>query len=257
VLKKKYQQLKKWFEDYTEGFFMQNKKDQDNIVLKIDHSQRVVAIMDEITDKIGLDEDQKYLALITALFHDIGRFKQYKEYQTFSDYKSEDHGQLGVEVIKENRLIEELGEEDKNIIYKSVKYHNKAELEADNFNNAEEIYYTELIRDADKIDIFNIFVERYKNEGQEDFIIKLSEDPEISDEIYHKVLNKEAVNYDKLRTLNELKLMQLSWIYDINFKESLAIIKERKYIESIYNSFDNNKKAENIYNQIKEYIESF
>jgi len=34
-------------------------------------------------------------------------------------------------------------------------------------------------------------------------------------------------------------------------------IRERKYIESIYNSFDNNKKAENIYNQIKEYIESF
>ena len=45
------------------------------------------------------------LAEIMALFHDIGRFEQYKQYRTFSDYRSEDHAALGVKVIKANRIL--------------------------------------------------------------------------------------------------------------------------------------------------------
>lgn len=253
-MKNKYRELKKWFDSYTKIFAMKNKEDQKNINLKINHSRRVTKDMEEIIKDFKMTEEEKYLARIIALYHDIGRFKQYKEYQTFSDYKSEDHGSLGVEVIKENKLIDDIDQDYQNIIYKAIEHHNKAKIDKDHFDNEKEIFFAELIRDADKLDIFNIFVNRYKKGGQENFIIKLSTEPKISDEVYNKVLKKEAINYDKLETLNDLKMMQLTWIYDINFEETIEIIKEREYIEVIYNSIRESKKAEQVYKEIKSYI---
>ncbi|MFN2340538.1 MAG: HD domain-containing protein [Halanaerobium sp.] len=257
MLKEKFKKLKEYFDSYTAEFEMENKKDQKNIQLKIDHSQRVTADMEAIISTMSLTETEKNLAKIIALYHDIGRFKQYKDYQTFSDYKSEDHGQLGVKVINQNKLIDDLSKNQQSIIFKAIENHNKADLKEKHFNNEEEIFFAKLIRDADKMDIFNIFVERYKRKSQKDYIIKLSTEPEISDQIYNKVLNQESINYDKLETINDLKIMQLGWIYDINFKETLAIIKEREYIETIYNSMDQSQKAERIYQQVKEYLETY
>ena len=249
-----YQKLKDWFESYTSKFDLETEKDQKNIQLKIDHSKRVTADMEEITAGMALSREQKYLAKIIALFHDIGRFKQYKKYRTFSDYKSEDHGELGVQVLKENMLLEDLSQDQQNTIFKAIKEHNKADLSQEKFDNQQEILFARLIRDADKLDIFNIFVERYKTKSQEDYVIKLSTEPEINDHIYNKVLKKESINYDKLQTINDLKAMQLGWIYDINFKETIEIIKKREYIEVIYNSMEQNERAEEIYQQVRESI---
>jgi putative nucleotidyltransferase with HDIG domain len=253
-MQNKYQELKKFFDSYTAEFNLAKEKDQKNIQLKIDHSKRVTKDMEEIIDGMSLTTEEKFLAKIIALYHDIGRFKQYKQYKTFSDYKSEDHGQLGVEVINENNLINDLTENQQNIIFKAINEHNKADLSQEIFGNEQELLFARLIRDADKIDILNIFVERYKTKSQKDYIIQLSTEPEIDEEIYSKTLKKESVNYNKLKTINDLKIMQLGWIYDINFKESLEIIKERKYIEVIYNSMEQSKKADQIYQQLKEYI---
>ncbi len=254
-MKVKFQQLKKFFDSYTAEFDLEKEKDQKNIQLKIDHSKRVTKDMEEIITGMALSREEKYLAKIIALYHDIGRFKQYRQYKTFSDYKSEDHGQLGVEVIKENKLLDDLSENKQNIIFKAIEQHNKADLSQEIFNNEQEVFFARLIRDADKLDIFNIFVERYKTRSQKDYVIKLSTEPEINDKIYNRVLRKESINYDKLETINDLKAMQLGWIYDINFKETIEIIKTREYIEIIYNSMDQNERAEELYQAVKEYIE--
>lgn len=247
----KYQNLKIWFKDYTNQFKLKKEKDQKNIDLKIKHSWRVTTDMWEIISSMKLQKEDKYLAQIIALYHDIGRFKQYQKHRTFSDYDSEDHGDLGAEVIKENNLIADLSLKKQDIIYKAVREHNKAELKKENFKNKEELFFARLIRDADKLDIFNIFVERYKKKSQKDYIIKLLDEPKISDDIYNKALKGEAINYDQLQTINDLKIMQLAWIYDINFKETKNIIKKRKYLEFIYNSMDKNQKIEKLYKIIK------
>lgn len=253
-MKELYQQTERYFDSYTEQFNLETEKDQKNIQLKIDHSKRVVANMEEIISGMAVTEAEKNLARIIALLHDIGRFKQYKKYKTFSDYKSEDHGELGVEVIKESSLTDNLAESKQNIIFKAVEQHNKADLSPEIFDNQQELFFARLIRDADKLDIFNIFVERYKNRSQKDYVIKLSTDPDIKDEIYQKVLNRESINYDKLETINDLKVMQLGWIYDINFKETIEIIKKRGYLEVIYDSMDQNEKGEEIYQRVREYV---
>ena len=253
-MRDKFLELKKFFDLYTKKFDLEKEKDQKNIQLKIDHSKRVVKNIEEITGEMSLSKEEKYTAKIIALFHDIGRFKQYREYKTFSDYKSEDHSRLALELIKKNKLLDDLSQDKQSIIFKAIEQHNKADLDLNLLNNEREIFFARLIRDADKLDIFNIFVERYKTKSQKDYIIKLSKKAEINEEIYNKVLKKESINYDKLETIADLKAMQLGWIFDINFKETIEIIKKREYIEIIYNSMDQNERAEDIYQQIKAHL---
>ena len=47
-----------------------------------------------------------YTARAAALLHDAGRFQQYAEYKTFSDALSEDHAELGVKVIQNSGLLD-------------------------------------------------------------------------------------------------------------------------------------------------------
>ena len=249
-MKDKYNELKEWFNNYVSKFKMQNKEDQDNIELKINHSKRVTNEMENIIEAFELSEEQRYMAKIIALFHDIGRFRQYEKHQTFSDYKSEDHGDLGVSVMKDNDLLEDINEDNKNQIYKAIYLHNKPQLPEDDDN----LFYAKLIRDADKLDIWNIYMNKYEMENENNYIINLSHKAEISDDVYNKLLNKELIKYSILKTVNDLKLMQMAWIYDINFKSTFEIISERSYIDTIYNSMKENKKAEKIYSEIKNYM---
>ncbi|MGM0438385.1 MAG: HD domain-containing protein [Bacillota bacterium] len=250
-MKRKYLSLRDFFISYVNQFEMDDSEDQENIDLKIRHSYRVCEEMENIIEDFELSGDEFYLAKIIALFHDIGRFKQYKEYKTFSDYKSEDHGELGVQVLEENGLMADFSPEHQKIVISAIRLHNNPELPDDN-----ELFFAKLIRDADKLDIFNLFKEKYEKENEETELIKLDHRPEISDHIYEKLKNKKLIKYDNLETVNDLKLMQMTWIYDINFSKTLEIIKERKYIETIYNSMPDNKRAKEIYEMVTNEFEN-
>jgi hypothetical protein len=41
------------------------------------------------------------------------------------------------------------------------------------------------------------------------------------------------VNLADVRTLNDFKLLQISWVYDLNFTESFRMIEERNYLEKL------------------------
>ena len=249
-MRRKYLSLRDFFISYVNQFKMDATEEQENIDLKIRHSFRVCEEMEKIIKDFDLGEDEYYLAKIIALFHDIGRFKQYKEYKTFSDYKSEDHGELGVQVLEENGLMADFSPEHQKKVISAIRLHNKPKLPNDN------LFFAKLIRDADKLDIFNLFKEKYENKNEETQLIKLDYRPEISDHIYEKLKNKELIKYSNLETVNDLKLMQMTWIYDINFSKTLEIIKEREYIETIYNSMPDNNKAKEIYEMVSKEIKN-
>ncbi|MDY4202973.1 MAG: HD domain-containing protein [Schaedlerella sp.] len=58
-------------------------RNDGRIELKIVHTLAVADIMDRLTESLHLPEHLKSLAHICAMFHDIGRFEQVKQYGTF------------------------------------------------------------------------------------------------------------------------------------------------------------------------------
>ncbi|MDP8209310.1 MAG: HD domain-containing protein [Candidatus Stygibacter australis] len=249
-----YKNLRNWFDEYTSDYA--EGTDRHNIILKIEHTQRVVSDINEIGIELGLTRTRLDLAKIIGLLHDIGRFEQYRRYGTFSDTKSIDHAELGVEIIIEKEILQDLPQGIREIVLNSIKYHNKLTIPE---NESEElIFYSKLLRDADKLDIFKVVTDYYKirylgrNETLE---LDLPETGDVSRIVYESVKQRQPVDFKMIKNLNDFKLLQAGWVFEVNFIPTIRLFKERGYLSMIEDSLPSDEGLGEIFQMIRVYIE--
>lgn len=243
--------LKDWFINYVKTFKYNDSEVQQNIDLKEKHTMRVCNEIINIGKELKLNDHELRLAEIIALLHDVGRFEQYARYRTFADRKSEDHAVLGIRVLEEQGVLKQFEDEIKNIILFSVKNHNQA-LIAHNESEAC-IFFARLIRDADKLDILKVVTDYYHrkdNTKNGTLELDLPDTPGFSEKVYRDLMNKKIVNMKNLNNLNDFKLLQVGWMFDINFQPTLDCIKERRYLELIRGVLPESKKIDEIFDII-------
>lgn len=197
------------FNEYVKSYDFKNKC----IANKFHHTYRVMGHAKDISESLNLSEEDVALAEICSLFHDISRFEQITKYNTFLDLKSFDHGDRGYEIIKEfiNDITSD--EEHKNIILKAIKNHNKIKIE--NGLTDREILFCNITRDADKLDI--MLEQAY---SINDSYYELKQD------ILGCIYNKELVKNKYISNDIDHVLRVISFIFDINYKYSLNIVKD-------------------------------
>lgn len=229
--------LRNWFDQYVAGFTAKENASPDlvtNIRLKKNHSERVVKEILWIADQLNLDDDARDLAGVMALFHDIGRFEQYARFRTFADHKSENHAELGVKILQHHRVLDCLPPDRADLICRVIAYHNRAVLPE---NETEEcLFYARLLRDADKLDIWRVLIDHYQRHGRDDnpaVELGLPDTPGMSDRVYDMVVNAKIVQARDMRNLNDFKLLQIGWVFDINFVPALQRVRDRGYVASI------------------------
>jgi hypothetical protein len=59
-----------------------------------------------------------------------------------------------------------------------------------------------------------------------------------------------------MKTLNDFKIMQIGWVYDLNFSYSVDQCLARSYLDKIKNSISAPEKAALVYLKTREYIDS-
>jgi hypothetical protein len=144
-----------WFKDYCLTFYSSNEADNRNIRLKEEHTFRVCLNMDELSESICLDAKRRLLASVVALFHDLGRFPQYAKYKTFRDSVSVNHGLLGAQTLIENKTLQNMPEEEQAMVLDVIRFHNAYTLA--HVDNPDVLLLLKLVRDADKLDIWEVF----------------------------------------------------------------------------------------------------
>ena len=226
--------LKAWFENYVRQFASDDRIVQESMNLKAEHTRRVCHAIIDIGGTLGLSLEELCMAEAAGLLHDIGRFEQYQRYRTFSDHRSEDHAALGVNVIKTHHVLDVLEPAAANIIIRIVGYHNRAALPS----GEEEVclFFLKLLRDADKVDIWRVVTEYYQNaENNRNRTVELDlpDNGQISEPVYQALVNGRLVQMADLKTLQDFKLLQIGWIYDVNFARTFRIVREKKYLETI------------------------
>lgn len=202
--------------------------------LKRAHTLCVCGNIVDIGCSLDLCADDLLAAEVSALLHDIGRFEQYSRYRTFSDANSEDHAALGVSVICTHELLGEFSPETAQVIIEAVKYHNRAAL-PDSMNQRS-LFFLKMLRDADKLDIWRVVTSYYHNSATDrDPAIELNlpDVPHISGKVYEALLQNQMVNTADIRSLNDLKLLQIGWIYDVNFSRTFELIREKGYLDKL------------------------
>jgi putative nucleotidyltransferase with HDIG domain len=254
--KKKLVTLKKWFDDYCDSFTTPSAEDQRNITVKRDHTHEVCLNAAQIAKDLRLDPQQTMLAEAIALFHDVGRFPQYRQFKTFDDSISVNHAALGAKVLLENNVLRDLDDHDQNIISRAVTLHNVLSLPEG--LDKETLLFSRLIRDADKLDILRVVIEYFQQEpgNRADAVaLGLPDHPGYSEEVLSCVYEKKTALKSMLTTQNDFKLLQLTWVYDLNFDGSLRMVATRNYIPAIAAMLPRNDDISRAVSDVRGYVD--
>ncbi len=255
ISREELEELKEWFTAYVRSFCNGEHLQQRNFLLKQEHTRRVCEEITAIGREIGCDDEELVLAEAVALLHDIGRFEQYARYYTFVDLRSENHAELGLKVLADKALIDGFDPQVQQIIIEAVRHHNRACLPIE---EAEWLFYVRLLRDADKLDIWRVVTEYYQNaqqERNEAIELDLPDTPEISEPVLQDLAQKRIVQVRYLRTLNDFKLLQMGWVFDINFQPTCRAIGERRYLEKIRRVLPADARIDEIHAMMQHHLE--
>lgn len=260
MTKKKIADIEKWFKEYTATFYGVDEYVNTNVQLKTLHTFKVAEEMANLADDIGLSDEKANIAVITGLLHDCGRFEQLVKYKTFNDSESENHALLAIKVIERLGLIDNLPNNTQTNIKEAIKSHNAINIELAENASEDAMLFAKMIRDADKLDIFRVVKISYEQYVKDpakanNMAMNFGQDTgKCSPEVLEDVLARNQANYLNLKTLDDRKLLQLCWVYDINFPSILQKILDRGYIEMIFNALPQTKQMEKAKEAIRKYV---
>lgn len=130
------------------------------ISLKIVHTYKVADNCECIARSLGLSDEEVEFSWLSGMLHDIGRFEQIRRYDTFVDVLSVDHAALGADILfGEERLIEKFTD-DRTLdpmLDTVIRQHNKFRISEEVTDKT--LTFCNILRDADKVDIFRVIVD--------------------------------------------------------------------------------------------------
>lgn len=225
---------KKVFKEYIKKYDPTNGK----IAIKIAHMYRVAEIAKNTAKYLRLSDEDVRLAELIGLLHDIGRFEQIKQFNTFDDKKSINHGELGIKILFQDNLIRQFIEDTcyDRIIYLAIINHNKNQSLLTKDVTKRERLHMNIIRDSDTLDILNIIIDDNADKkalyDKEDLT-----DETLSDEIYNEFMKVRELDYGKIKNSADLLITRYMFIWNMNYNYALQEIKNRQYLEKLYNKF--------------------
>ena len=228
------------FDKYVNNFDLDDK----DIQLKYNHSYRVADLSKKYAKLLHFSDEEVLLAETIGLLHDIGRFEQIKNYNSYDDSNNMDHADYGVFLLFEKGLIKYFwkNEKDYELIRFAIENHNKLTIPI--IDDERIMKFAKLIRDVDKLDIIYIyaFLDDVKFNVSDESISKSVLDDIKSHRVVERI-NRNNVN-------NEIAL-SFAYAFDIN---NNVIIKEFiKNIEKFYSKL-NSDIFSDIFNEVDDYL---
>ena len=200
--------------------------------LKLLHTRNVVALARKIAKGEQFDERTARALEAAALLHDTGRYEQLKRFNTFRDADSVDHAVFSHDIVKEKGWLD--GWEDASKILTAVLVHNRRDIPADEMDDIT-LACSKALRDADKLDIFNVLEDRlantdWRNDNRAFWNLKIFSPPSI--EVVEALMDSRAVDYQYIKCLADFVLVQVGWmISGLEYATSRKICLERGHLE--------------------------
>ena len=223
-------QMEKRFYDHVSEYDTQDER----IDLKLKHSYEVAQLADRIADAVGAD---RKFAYIIGLLHDIGRFEQIRQCDTFDDMVL-NHGVIGTKILFEDGLYDEIvtdreykNEKWRKIAQMAIFYHNTSSIP--DCLDKETQTYCKILRDADKLGIFRVHDVYHRG-----MLENITENtPKARKEIFDCVIEHRIVTRDKswykIASPFEYMVSIFCLWFDINYRTSKGIAKAQGYLKNL------------------------
>ncbi|ETP71390.1 HD-GYP domain-containing protein, partial [Lachnospiraceae bacterium JC7] len=230
------------FRNYISGYDIENRM----IKLKVEHTLRVAGNCELIARSLQMSEELVDFAWFLGLLHDIGRFEQIRRYGTFVDADSVDHAEFGADLLFNENLIKEflscsISEEWLSLLEISIRLHNKLDLPEEIDKRTRR--FCELIRDADKVDIFRVVCETPFEERMGTSVGMIQEAEAANGAVMRCVLQHRCIPREIRKTRFEVHISHCSMAFELVFPESKKLAAEQGYLEKLLREYDEDGKA--------------
>lgn len=249
----RYREAGRVFEKYLDDYDREN----DKVKLKIVHTYGVVEQSTELSRRLGLSEEDTSLAIIIALLHDIGRFEQLKRYDSFLP-DTMDHAVYGVKVLFEEGMIRKFVPESTwdGIIRTAIAKHSDFRLAG--IEDERTLLHAQILRDADKLDNCRVKLV----DALETFMGAPAEEigaQPISQKVREDALAGRCIFSPDRVTKMDFWVSYVAYFYDLNFRESLEIVRENDFVRKIidripYSDPETAKTMKELERNLSEYI---
>ena len=253
------------FKEYVSHYNPEN----DKVALKIAHTYRVAELCDRIAESIGLAGNDRDIAWLLGMLHDVGRFEQVKRFDSFMDADTVDHAKFGADLLfgpeeGSNRLTEEeraegpliesyvpglLTHPERAMIERAIRVHNDFRI-PEGLSDRDAMF-CHIIRDADKVDIFRINLDFPMENIYNCTTEELKNNP-VAAAVMQAVDEEHCV----LRSVRETAVDQIvghiCLTYELVYPLSLRITMEQGYLDRLMNFASDNETARQQFVHIRE-----
>lgn len=244
------------FEEYFQSLITESSDNQQRVEDIRAHSLRVAGNSLLLAKILLQTEEDKHIAEIIALFHDYGKAVMIVQGTESPINIQHNHAALSAKLIQQMGFYPKLSADVQLIILKAIEGHNKLKLPK--LDNEQQTLFARLLRDADKLDIFEtsyrFFKEKYGTQPL--MALDLINHVEISDKIIKSVLAGKTAAVEDMKTMNDYRLLLLSMAFDLNFKYTFRILSEKQYIQKIYETLPKRDLIIDAYRGIKLFVEN-
>ena len=200
---------------------------------KVEHTFRVAENCERIAKSLGMGGEDVTFAWFLGLLHDIGRFEQVRRFGTFIDSVSVDHAEFGADLLfREDLLGEFIGEgfpeEDQALLETAIRQHNKLALPETLDERAR--CFCDLIRDADKADIFRVVAELPFEERIGTSKALFQEGEEASEAVMDCVRAHRCIPRALRKTRFEASVSHCCLAFELVFPETRRIVREQGFL---------------------------
>jgi len=243
------------FEEFFQSLTIDFPENQHQFEEIRSHSLRVASNSLLLADVLLQTEDERKIAHINALFHDMGKASLLsKNIEPLVIQR--DHATVSAKIIQQMEFYQALSAEVQLIILRSVENHNIIKLPK--LDNDQQVLFAKLLRDADKLDVFDsshrYFKERYGI--QPISTLELNNSIEISEKILKSIAAGKPAAYEDMKSMNDYKLLLISMAFDLNFKFTFRIMSEKQYIQKIYETLPKRDQIIDMYRNVKLFVEN-
>lgn len=237
--------LVKAFEEYVSNYDLEN----PNIYLKYIHTGKVAENCECIAKSLGLSQEDCELAWEIGMLHDIGRFEQLRRFDTFNDSISIDHAQFGADLLFVEGLMGQFDEERLNddLIEKAIRYHSLYRIPEDVAER--ELMFCQIIRDADKVDIY-----RANYETGVHVVYHVTEEEllesAITPAVYEVFCEERAIPRDIKRTVADNLVGHIALSFELVYPKSRELADKQGFVWKLLETKFKNPKTIDVMNKV-------
>ncbi|MDP3432485.1 MAG: HD domain-containing protein, partial [Bacteroidota bacterium] len=181
------------FDEYFKSLTIDSPDNQHKLEEIRAHSIRVADNSLLLANVVLQPEEEKGIATINALFHDIGKASMVAK-NLDPLVIQRDHATVSSKIIQQMEFYQNLTADFQVIILKAIENHNKQKLPK--LDSEQQTIFAHLLRDADKLDIYDsayrFFKEKY---GIQPVItIDLTKSSEVSEKIIKSIMAGKAAS---------------------------------------------------------------